>query len=148
MKNLRRFSQILFLALFFFLLIQTEYKGSDELRFPVKFFLDFSPLIALSTILATHVVKAAFLFSLITVVTAVFFGRVFCGWVCPLGTLNTIVGWFRMRKGKPTPKDGRFPRLRPVKYFILVFILAAAIFGWNTAGILDPISLTIRSLSI
>ena len=148
MKNLRRFSQILFLALFFFLFIQTEYKGSDELSLPVKFFLDFDPLIALSTILATHAFKAVFLFSLITVVVTVFFGRVFCGWVCPLGTLNTIVGWFRMRRGRPTPDDGRFPRLRPVKYFILVFILVAAVFGWNTAGILDPISLTIRSLAL
>jgi MauM/NapG family ferredoxin protein len=148
MKNLRRISQILFLALFFYLFIQTEYKGSDELGFPVKFFLDFDPLIALSVLLATHAVKAVFLFSLITITVTIFFGRVFCGWVCPLGTMNTIVGWFRMRRGRPTPDDGRFPRLRPVKYFILVFILVAAVFGWNSAGILDPISLTIRSLAI
>ena len=71
MKNLRRVSQILFLALFFFLFIQTEYKGSDELGLPVKFFLDFSPLISISTILATHAIRAAFLLSLITIVLSV-----------------------------------------------------------------------------
>ena len=35
-----------------------------------------------------------------------------------------------------------------MKYYVLVFVLVAALFGWNAAGFLDPISLTIRSLAI
>ncbi|MBN1883988.1 MAG: 4Fe-4S binding protein [Candidatus Krumholzibacteriota bacterium] len=148
MKNARRLSQILFLALFLFLFIQTEYKGSNELGLPVRFFLDFDPLIALSVLLATHAARALFLFSIVTVVVSVLFGRVFCGWVCPLGTLNTFAGWFKMRSMKPGEDDTVFRRWRPVKYYVLFFLLVAAAFGWNAAGFVDPISMTIRSLAV
>ncbi len=148
MKNLRRISQILFLAFFIVLFIQTEYKGSNELGLPVKLFLDFDPLIALSSLLASHTIQKMFLLSLVVVVLTIFLGRFFCGWVCPLGTLNTIVGWFRMRRLKVIKDEGRYPALRPLKYYILAFVLVAAVFGWNAAGFLDPISLTIRSLAI
>lgn len=148
MKNLRRLSQILFLALFIVLFIQTEYKGSNELGLPVKLFLDFDPLIALSSLLASHTVRSIFLLSLVVVGLTFFLGRFFCGWVCPLGTLNTAVGYFRMRRLKPSRIEGRYPSLRAAKYYILVFVLIAAVFGWNAAGYVDPISLTIRSLAV
>jgi ferredoxin len=148
MKNLRRASQILFFLVFVYLFVQTEYKGRNELGLPVRLFLDFDPLVALSALLASRAVRAIFLLSLVTVALTVVFGRFFCGWVCPLGTLHTLIGRFRMRALKPGRNEGRFPRLRPVKYFILVFVLVAAVFGWNAAGYLDPISLTIRSLAI
>ena len=61
MRNLRRTSQILFLALFVFLFIQTDYKGDNELGLPVKLFLDFDPLVALSALLASHTVRITFL---------------------------------------------------------------------------------------
>jgi polyferredoxin/NAD-dependent dihydropyrimidine dehydrogenase PreA subunit len=148
MRNLRRTSQILFLVFFIVLFIQTEYKGTNELGLPVKLFLDFDPLVALSSIFAAHTVRAVFLLSLVVVLLTVFLGRFFCGWVCPLGTLNTAVGWFRMKRARPVKDEGRYPRLRPIKYYVLVFVLIAALFEWNAAGFLDPISLTIRSLAI
>ncbi len=148
MKNLRRLSQVLFLLMFLFLFIQTEYKGEDELGLPVRLFLDFDPLIALSSLLATHAARKIFLLSLVTVTMTVFLGRFFCGWVCPLGTLHTMLGFFRMRHPLKKANDGNYPHLRKIKYYILVFILVAAVFGWNAAGFLDPISLTIRSLAI
>jgi MauM/NapG family ferredoxin protein len=148
MKNLRRASQILFFLFFVYLFIQTEYKGTNELGHPVRLFLDVDPLVALSALLASHAVRVVFLWSLITVALTIFFGRVFCGWVCPLGAINTLVGYFRMRALTPGRSEGRFPRWRPVKYYVLVFVLVAAVFGWNAAGYVDPISLTIRSLAI
>lgn len=148
MKNLRRVSQVVFLALFIFLFIQTEYKGKNELGLPVRLFLDFDPLIALSSLLAAHAVRAIFLLSVITLVLTIFLGRYFCGWVCPLGTLNTFIGYFRMRRLNKKRPELNYPRLRPLKYYVLVFVLVAAVFGWNAAGFLDPISLTIRSLAI
>ncbi|MFA4948752.1 MAG: (4Fe-4S)-binding protein, partial [Candidatus Krumholzibacteriia bacterium] len=81
MKNLRRASQIVFFLFFVYLFIQTEYKGRNELGLPVRLFLDFDPLIALSALLSSHAVRAVFLFSLITVALTIFLGRFFCGWV-------------------------------------------------------------------
>ncbi|MBN1165054.1 MAG: 4Fe-4S dicluster domain-containing protein [Candidatus Krumholzibacteriota bacterium] len=148
MKNLRRLSQILFLILFLILFIQTEYKGNDQLGLPVKLFLDFDPLIALSALLAAHTVRVIFLLSLITILLTVLLGRVFCGWICPLGTLNTFFSYFKMRSAGPKADGAPFAPLRRIKYFILIFILVAALLGWNSAGFLDPISLTIRSLAL
>jgi MauM/NapG family ferredoxin protein len=148
MKNLRRLSQILFFLFFVYLFIQTEYKGRNELGLPVRLFLDFDPLVALSALLASHAVRVVFLFSLVTVALTVFFGRFFCGWVCPLGAINTAIGGLRMLALTPHHSEGRYPGLRPVKYYVLVFVLVAAVFGWNAVGFLDPISLTIRSLAI
>jgi polyferredoxin len=148
MKRLRRISQVLFFLFFLYLFIQTEYKGKNELGLPVRLFLDFDPLVALGALLASHAVRTMFLFSLVTVLLTVFLGRFFCGWVCPLGTINASIGYFRMRTLKPNRVEGRFPGLRPAKYYLLVFVLVAALFGWNAAGFLDPISLTIRSLAI
>ncbi|MDD4857261.1 MAG: 4Fe-4S binding protein [Candidatus Krumholzibacteria bacterium] len=148
MKNLRRTSQILIFILFVYLFIQTEYKGRNELGLPVRLFLDFDPLVALSALLASHAARSIFLLSLITVALTIFLGRFFCGWVCPLGTIHTALGALRMRGLKPNHPEGRYPKLRPLKYYILVFIIVAALFGWNAAGYLDPISLAIRSLAI
>ena len=61
MRNLRRTSQGLFLLLFLFLAFATRYAGTDEIRYPVKVFLDFDPLIALSTLLAAHALPSTLL---------------------------------------------------------------------------------------
>jgi len=142
MKNLRRISQGLFLLLFLFLFIQTESKGADKLGYPVKVFLDFDPLIFSTTGLSAHSVAKAFYLSIITVVVTLVLGRVFCGWVCPLGTLNNIVGSLKKRRAA-TPRN--WHRL---KYFILLFLLSSSLFTLQLVGIMDPLSLLIRSLSL
>ncbi|NWF76617.1 MAG: 4Fe-4S binding protein [Nitrospirae bacterium] len=144
-KNLRRFSQALFLLLFLFLFFQTESKGNDTLGYPVKLFLDFDPLIFITTMLSTHSknIPPAFFLSLILILLTIPLGRVFCGWVCPLGTLNNIVS--SLRKKYPMKIRKNWHR---VKYYILIIIIFSSIFTLQIAGILDPISLLIRSLSI
>lgn len=143
MQNLRRISQALFLLLFLFLFLQTESKGNDDLGYPVKLFLDFDPLIFVTTLLSAHAVEKAFYLSLVVVVLTIALGRVFCGWVCPLGTLNNMVGALARRKREP-----RRGNWRVVKYYILFFLLASSLFTLQLAGIVDPLSLLIRSLSV
>jgi len=143
MKNLRRISQGLFLLLFLFLFFQTESKGLDELGYPVKIFLDFDPLILITTLLSSHTAEKAFYLSFSLIIITLLLGRVFCGWVCPLGTLNNIIGTLR-RSGK---REQRASWYR-VKYLILVFLLAASLFRVQLAGIVDPLSLLIRSFSV
>jgi polyferredoxin len=143
MRNLRRITQGLFFLIFLFLFLQTESKGGDELGYPVKIWLDFDPLIFISTLLSSHSVTKDLFFALIVIVVTIFMGRIFCGWICPLGTLNTMIGSLR----KKPPGTVRHNWYR-IKYYILLFILASSLFTAQLAGIMDPISLLIRSFSL
>jgi polyferredoxin/Pyruvate/2-oxoacid:ferredoxin oxidoreductase delta subunit len=143
MKNFRRLSQGVFLLLFLFLFIQTESKGADELGYPVKIFLNFDPLILITTIFSAHTAAKAFFLSLATVAATIILGRVFCGWVCPMGTLNNLVGSLKRRR-LLAPSVNWYR----IKYYILFFLLVSSVFTMQLAGILDPLSLLIRSLSV
>jgi polyferredoxin len=143
MKNPRRISQGIFLLLFLFLFLQTESKGKDELGYPVKIFLDFDPLIFITTLLSAHTVAKAFYFSIIVIIATILLGRVFCGWICPLGTLNNMVSVLR-KESVDTPSRNWYR----VKYYILIFLLVSSVFSLQLMGIVDPLSLLIRSFSV
>jgi polyferredoxin len=80
--------------------------------------------------------------ALTTVVLTVVLGRVWCGWICPMGT---VLEWIRFRRVGDTPNALRSPHWRSIKYVILALIVAAALFGNLTLMILDPISLLTRT---
>ncbi|HEY9159648.1 MAG TPA: 4Fe-4S binding protein [Desulfomonilia bacterium] len=141
-KRLRKICQAAFLLVFLFLFVQTENKGSESMGYPIRLFLDFDPLLLITTMISSHAVPAALFLSLATIVLTLVFGRVFCGWICPLGTLNNAISTFsRSKKTGP----GKLYRL---KYYILFFIIAAAFSGIQLAGILDPLSLFARSITV
>jgi polyferredoxin/Pyruvate/2-oxoacid:ferredoxin oxidoreductase delta subunit len=142
-QNLRRITQGLFLVLFLFLFIQTESKGNDDLGYPVRLFLDFDPLIFVTTVLSAHAAAKAFYLSIITFGITIIFGRVFCGWACPLGTLNNLVGSVRKKAAAHRGRDWY-----RVKYFILVGVISSAVFTLQPVGVMDPLSLVIRSFSV
>jgi MauM/NapG family ferredoxin protein len=153
MLNLRRTTQGLFLLLFVFLFIQTESKGNDELGYPVRLFLDFDPLILITTLLSAHAVAKAFLLSLVVIALTMLLGRVFCGWVCPLGTLNNLVGMLKKKRSTPLKSPlgkgvERGVNWHRVKYLILIGMLVSALFTLQPVGIMDPLSLLIRSFSV
>lgn len=139
--GLRRISQGVFLILFLFLFIQTESKGADSLGYPVKIFLNFDPLVFFTTVLSSHQIQSAFYYSFIVVAATAFLGRVFCGWVCPLGTLNNVFGALKRKRSSRRIS-------RRTKYYLLIFLLSSSLFSLQLAGYLDPLSLLIRSLSL
>lgn len=143
MQNFRRIAQGIFLLLFIFLFLQTESKGKDELGYPVKLFLDFDPLIFITTIFSAHAVAKVFYYSISIIIITMIFGRIFCGWICPLGTLNNIVGSLKKWKVNAGSRDWY-----RVKYYVLIFIIASSFFTMQLVGIMDPISLLIRSFSL
>ena len=140
-RNLRRTSQSVFLLIFLYLFLQTESKGANDLGYPVKIFLDADPLLWLTTLLATRSPEKILSLALIVIVATILLGRVFCGWVCPLGALNDLTGSVSRPRRKPL---GWFA----LKYLILIFLVAASVFSLQASGILDPLSLTIRSLAL
>ena len=142
-KKIRIVTQGLFLLLFLWLFLQTESKGANDLGYPVKIFLDADPLIFITTILSSREWYQTFYLAIFVIVATVFLGRVFCGWVCPLGTLNNMVG--SIKKGRPKTSRVNWYRF---KYYILIFLLVSSLFSLQLTGIVDPISLLIRSFSL
>ncbi|MFH0888543.1 MAG: 4Fe-4S dicluster domain-containing protein [Planctomycetota bacterium] len=136
MITLRRISQIFFLLLFIFLLI---YPLSTHNLFFIS-----NPLLALSTIVASRNFHSAFIAALAVILITVFLGRVFCGWICPLGSTMDI--FLRLKKTKSHNSD--FQYLRQLKYFIFLLIIVVAIFGLNIAGWFDPITVIFKSYAL
>ena len=94
----RRISQLCFLLLFLALLIFTSLRptpgatGDIHLRAPVRLFFELDPLVAIVNALAGHSLYRGLLLSLVVLIPTLFLGRYFCGWICPMGTLQHLVG--------------------------------------------------------
>jgi polyferredoxin len=153
----RRVSQVVFLAAFVLLLFKSEFTGSFRgsagqvrLPWPVSIFLEADPLAAVTTAISTRTVYRGLWWSLIVLVPTFFLGRFFCGWVCPLGTLNHFFGSLRSEKkrGKALLDSNRYKPWQAVKYYVLAAVLLSAVFGSLLAGLVDPIPLTVRSLAL
>ena len=142
-RTIRRITQGLFLLTFLWLFLQTESKGADELGYPVKIFLDADPLIFITTLLSSRAWYGSFFLAILVIVATIILGRVFCGWICPLGTLNNIFGALQKRRPSRAPLN-----LHWLKYGLLIFLLTSSLFSLQLAGIFDPISLLIRSFSL
>ena len=144
-QQARRLSQVFFLLLFLVLLVKTDYDGRNDLGYPVKIFLDADLLVLLSSLVSAHTLPPTLFLALLFIPVTLLFGRAFCGWVCPFGTLHHAVG-FAGKKSVPE-RGVKTPGSR-WKFTILLFFLGAALLGFQLAGLLDPLSLLIRSLSL
>ncbi len=145
---LRRLVQTLALCLFLVLL--TANRPADILAptGPVGLFFDLNPLVLINSWLATHTLAGLSLLALITVLITFVFGRVFCGWFCPLGTLNNLIGSLRSQFHRFSRRDESYNRWQRAKYFILIATLVLAAGGAQWVGVLDPFSLLYRSVAL
>ena len=155
--RLRRISQVVFFLLFLFLLLRTELRGSLHasgsdmaLPYPVRLFFQIDPLVAVANALATHSLYHGLLWSLVILIPTLFLGRFFCGWICPMGSLNHFFSSLKSerKRGKQLIESNRYKRWQTTKYYILVIVLVAAAFGTGIAGWFDPLSLLVRSLGL
>ena len=126
----RRTAQIFFFALFVWLsLVATVGPAWWQWRgWPIAWFLQLDPLVALGTVLTTHSFAPSLAWALGTVVLTILFGRVFCGFVCPFGAIHQFVGWLG-RLGSRARDNIAANAYRPahvVKYYLLFALLAAA----------------------
>ncbi len=152
----RRISQVFFFILFvWFCVVSTVGENFQQIRgWPINWFLQLDPLAAIGTALATHTLYRGLLWALATVCLTIIFGRFFCGWVCPFGSLHHFTGYLGNRK-KPAAKRialNRYRKAQCIKYFVLVFVLAMAAFPSIAVtlqtGLLDPLPLITRSFNL
>ena len=153
---LRRISQVFFLVLFVGLLIATSLSampgvaGDLHTHGPVRLFFEWDPLVALGNALATHALYRGLLWSLVILLPTFFVGRFFCGWICPLGTLQHFAGNMpsEAKRGKQRIESNRYKRWQTIKYVVLLAGLTAACFGSMVVAWVDPFSLLVRSMGL
>ncbi len=166
MRYFRRVVQTASLLLFLLLLSLSSIPGgpdaipvsdllSAEIDWPVAVFLQSSPLLALSAMLASGAVPPGFFFAAVILVSALLFGRLFCGWLCPMGSLLHL---FSLGRGparrqaaaerEQAGKKGNRRRSGPLawKYYLLLLLIPACFFSLQLVGVFDPIALLTRSL--
>jgi len=150
----RRAAQIAFFLLFMWLLVRTKLynsSGSDsQSSHFVNFFFKLDPLSSLVGILAGHALYRALAWSPIIVIPTLFLGRFFCGWICPLGSLNQFLDRLRTRstRRKRLIAANRYKKWQVTKYFVLIAGLVAALFRSSMVGWVDPISMFVRSMGL
>ncbi len=143
LRRLRIASQLLCLFGFFWLFVATEYRGLDELPYPVSLLFRIDPLAVLADLFAPGPFAWKLLWpALLLLAATVVLGRFFCGWICPLGT--TLDGAGNVLKS-PTARPR--PGWRKFKYLLLFGLSAAALCGVQLFGWLDPLSLFLRTLT-
>lgn len=140
LRRLRPWVQAL--AFILFLVVLAAAGRVDFL--PADLFLRLDPLVGLAGMLAARrLVPAMLVGGLIMLVLTVVAGRVWCGWLCPLGT---VLDWTPARKQAQKEVD-LHPRWRQVKYFLLGVILLGAVLGNLSLIFLDPITLIYRTMA-
>lgn len=144
--RIRIFSQILFFAVFIHLLLGTHFSGKDYIG-PVESFFHFDPLLGLTTLIASRQLFEASLWALITILLTCVLGRFVCGWVCPFGAMLQFFSFCAKKLKWHKPKLAG-DQLLYLKYAVLATILAAAVFGLDLAGFLDPLSFLYRSFIV
>jgi MauM/NapG family ferredoxin protein len=141
----RRIYQGVFLI--FFLLSLGLMTDEGIRRFPVRFLFHANPLTAAATLASSWLIPAGLLLGLLFIAMTAIFGRAFCGWICPLGTLHQIASWLTrsLRRGPAREANRWRPHFR-LKYLLFVGLGVVALSGSLQVGLLDPISLLARSL--
>lgn len=146
LTNTRILSQGVFFALFLFTVWAT---WTTRLQgYPVSRFLELDPLVAISTALSTGYVYRYLGWSLGVIILTLLFGRVFCNWVCPFGTLHQFVGWlFNIKNPEQRIEANRYRPIQYFKYSVLIVFLIMAALGALQIGLLDPIAMMYRAMA-
>jgi MauM/NapG family ferredoxin protein len=144
-RRLRILYQGFFLLLFVWLLARLA--AGDLRDFPYPAFFHADPLAAVGVTFAAGTLPGALIWFLVLVGLTLLLGRFFCGWVCPLGTLQQLSSWLLSpRSRRESLAANRYRRWYAVKYYLLAALLAGALAGTLQTGLLDPLSLLGRGL--
>ena len=140
--SLRKLSQYLALLVFMIFFVMTRSGGerAELLALPIRL----DPLAMLAHLLSSKLFLVSSSLALVTIILTVVFGRAWCGWLCPLGTVLDLFSLKRWHALTRSPSE----TWRGVKYGILTVVLVAALLGNLTLLVLDPLTLLFRTLTV
>lgn len=133
----RRYFQTFFLGIFLVLLTLTVWPLG---RVYLGAFLLANPLIAINS-LVSGVWKWEMLMAIPILILPLFLGRVFCGYICPLGFTIELLGPRKQKLAKTKARD----LLLRLPIFILIISLSLLIFGSAVYLAFDPLALLTRT---
>ncbi len=143
LRWLRRFSQAFFFFLFIFLFLKTGFFGSDRLSPWISFFFRTDLYAVGISSLASRTLQVLSLFFLAMLLLTLTLGRFFCGWVCPLGSLNAIFSYIFKAKKRRFKK----PPLK-YKYILLVVVFTGALYGLGFGAVFDPLAILFKAMAL
>ena len=114
--------------------------------FPPETFFRTNPNIMLFTSISERVILPGIGFALIMLFLTFVFGRFYCGWICPLGSMIDLSG--SLSKNNIRLSDKANGKVRKGKYFVLGAILISAAVGVQVAWVLDPMAIMARFVSL
>jgi len=135
MSSLRITVQVIVILLFVLFLTWPEALA------PVNFLFKINMLAIPVAAVSALTLFTGLVFTLITLILTLRFGRFFCGWICPLGSFIDAVDKVSARKPKWIKAAG-------IKYYLLLIIILAATGGLSVAWVLDPMSWAARTWGI
>jgi polyferredoxin len=151
---IRRAVQGLALALFLWLVLAADLSparpaGLSVASRTLHLFFELDPLVGLTTLLGSGVLYHGVALCLVTVAVTLVLGRVFCGWFCPLGTLQHLSALLRRRlpAGVRRERNRHRPAQR-TKYGVLLAGLGLAACGSAFGALLDPTTIAFRGLAL
>jgi polyferredoxin len=143
-RNARRLRRVVQLAAFAFFVVLLFSALQRMTAYPyADLFFRLDPLAALTAMLSRRAWLPHLELALATVVLTVVLGRVWCAWICPLGTL---LEWFTFKRARRRAQ-ALPPRLKQIKYVLLVVIVVMAALSSLTLMIIDPIALLTRTMT-
>ena len=137
-SRVRTIVQYSVLAFFTLLFITT----SQALQLPINIsnlFSRLDPLQAIMANIAAREILPLYLPAIVTIIATLLFGRVWCGWICPLGAILQLYGPVGTRKMQSW--------FRMIKYGLLIVLFIMALFGSLAFMWLDPITILVRGVS-
>lgn len=139
---LRRAVQGVALAAFLVLFVWSRRGGWPPSLVNVPMRLD--PLAMLAHALSSRTLLVGSTLALLVLLLTLVRGRMWCGWLCPLGTLLDLFSLSSWRGRKGAPPDS----WRQLKYGLLLTVLLAALLTNLTLMIFDPLTILFRTLSV
>lgn len=147
LRTIRIISQCVFFLVFVILLFFLNNQNFAH-RLQTEIFLQLNPLVALlSSIASRKVIWALLPGAVVVTVVTMLLGRVFCGWICPLGAAIDFSDHFIIGKARNISRRPRI-YIQRLKYVLLLFLAVLSMFGVLVPFFMDPISIATRISAI